>query len=203
MIKVIYCDELKADYQNLFDHAKINLGQIPAVDRVVNQIVTNRPRYEAVAKVIGLPWYLVGLIHNLECGLSFAKHLHNGDPIDKPTTHVPAGRPHTAKPWDWTWETSAEDALRMLHMDVWHDWSIPGILYKLEGYNGYGYRQYHPTVKSPYLWAGTNQYIKGKYIADGHFDANAVSKQLGIAAVLKRMYALGLVDGQSKPALSS
>ena len=34
------------------------------------------------------------------------------------------------------------------------------------------------------LWAGTNRYTKGKFIADHVFDANAVDKQLGSMAVL-------------------
>jgi len=32
-------------------------------------------------------------------------------------------------------------------IDKWGEWDISGILYKLEEYNGWGYRQYHPHVK--------------------------------------------------------
>jgi lysozyme family protein len=184
MIRIVYDDAMKADYQHLFNACQVRDKYIPQTDALVKQIAAHKLRYEAVAKVIGCPWYVVGCIHNLECGLSFAKHLHNGDPLSAKTTHVPANRPAGSPPW--TWEESATDALRLVHLDSWHDWSVPGILYKLEGYNGYGYRQYHPEVKSPYLWSGTNQYTKGKYIADGHYDKDCVSQQLGIAAILKR-----------------
>jgi lysozyme family protein len=40
---------------------------------------------------------------------------------------------------------------------------------------------------SPYIWASTDQYVEGKYIADGHYDPNAVDHQLGCAALLARM----------------
>jgi lysozyme family protein len=192
MNRVIWCEELRADYKELFQHAVVHPAMVPATDKLVDRIAHNRSRYENVSERVlaptqsPVPWYVIGIIHLEECGLSFDKHLHNGDPLSKPTTHVPAGRPHTTPPWDWTWEESAADALIMLHFNQWHDWGIEGILYKLELYNGLGYRQYHPTVKSPYLWAGTNQYVKGKYVADGRFDPNAVSKQIGVAAILKR-----------------
>jgi lysozyme family protein len=45
----------------------------------------------------------------------------------------------------------------------------------------------HPEVLTPYLWSFTNHYTKGKFVADGKFDANAVSKQCGAAAILKLM----------------
>ena len=32
------------------------------------------------------------------------------------------------------------------------------------GFNGWGYRLYHPNVKTPYLWSYTDKYSKGKYI---------------------------------------
>ncbi len=55
----------------------------------------------------------------------------------------------------------------------------------MEMYNGPGYAK--RGLPSPYIWAGTNQYAKGKYIADGHFDPNAVDHQLGCAGLIARM----------------
>ena len=40
-------------------------------------------------------------------------------------------------------------------------------------------------VPNPYLWSFTTEYIKGKYVADGRYDPNAVSKQPGVAAIMK------------------
>ena len=76
------------------------------------------------------------------------------------------------------------DALKVCppHAADWHDWSIGGALTLLEQYNGLGY--FHMERPSPYVWSGTDQYNRGKYIADGHYDPNAVDKQLGCATML-------------------
>ena len=59
----------------------------------------------------------------------------------------------------------------------------------LELYNGEGYENYHH-MASPYLWAGTDQYVSGKYVADGKFDAAKVDTQLGCAVLLTAMRTL-------------
>lgn len=38
-----------------------------------------------------------------------------------------------------------------------------------------------------FLWSFSTIYEKGKFVADGKFDANAVSKQCGAALLLKVM----------------
>ncbi len=55
----------------------------------------------------------------------------------------------------------------------------------LEQYNGLGYAS--KGLPSPYIWAGTDQYTKGKYVADHVYDPNAVDQQLGCAGLLKFM----------------
>ena len=79
----------------------------------------------------------------------------------------------------------------------WTDWGIGGICYKLEGYNGWGYRQHD--VNTPYLWSYSNLYTSGKYIADGHWSDSAVSRQCGAAVILRRMMERGLIDLPSPP----
>ena len=71
------------------------------------------------------------------------------------------------------------------HAAHWHDWSIGGALTLLEQYNGLGYASMG--IPSPYVWASTDQYHAGKYIADGHFDPHAIDHQVGCAALLARM----------------
>src|SRR5260221_396083 len=75
------------------------------------------------------------------------------------------------------WEDSAIDALKFDNMTGVTKWTLPVILFKLEGFNGFGYRTRHHEVLTPYLWSFTNHYLKGKFTADGKFDPNAVSKQ--------------------------
>jgi lysozyme family protein len=66
-------------------------------------------------------------------------------------------------------------------------WPLSVILFKLEGFNGFGYRTKHPEVLTPYLWSFSNHYTKGKFTVDRKFDANAVSKQCGAAVLLLSM----------------
>jgi lysozyme family protein len=181
---------LRADYQQLFDTCQIKPDSAKAVDRLARQIMANEARYRSVAEPLGVPWYVLGVIHAMEAGLDFDCHLHNGDPLSARTAQVPAGRPRTGEP-PFSWEDSACDALALEKYAQWSDWSIPGILFKWESYNGWGYRKHHPEVKSPYLWSATCQYACGKYVKDGLWSATAVSRQIGAAALLRRLAELG------------
>ncbi|WDF54391.1 hypothetical protein [Mucilaginibacter sp. KACC 22063] len=138
-----------------------------------------------------VPWYFIACVHYMECGFSFKKHLHNGDPLTGYTVHVPAHRPKVGHAPPFTFEESAVDAIKLMKYDQVTNWSLPYILLKLEGYNGFGYNR--KGIKSPYLWSFSNHYTKGKYVKDGVFDANAVSTQMGAAVILKRMEERGLI----------
>lgn len=181
------------DYQQLFNSCMIRDSRIGEVTSAADQIHENRSRYEEVAENLGLPWFVIGVIHLMEASLNFTRHLHNGDPLTGRTVHVPKGRPRVGNP-PFTWEESATDALLLEKMDRWSDWTVPGTLYKLEAYNGWGYRKWHPEVLSPYLWSGSNHYTSGKYVADGTFSNTAVSRQVGAAVVLRRMVEMGLAS---------
>jgi lysozyme family protein len=156
---------------------------------VISNIRSNQARYEAISREAGgsIPWDFIAIIHNLECSLNFNKHLHNGDPLTRRTVRVPANRPPGNPPF--TFDKSAVDALTMpgkaYHREA--DWGLPATLYRLEGFNGLGYLKYHPNVKSPYLWSGSNHYTRGKYVADGQWSSSAVSKQLGTALLMKEL----------------
>lgn len=192
MNKVEWNADLKDEYNKLFFLCKVKPERVVVVDSYANKIEANKPRYEAIAHHVGCPWWVVGVIHLMECGLRFNAHLHNGDPLTARTKHIPSGRPVAGNP-PFVFEDSAIDALTMKGFHKEKDWSIARVLFILEGYNGYGYRQYHPSVKTPYLWSFTNWYTKGKYVADGKYDGEAVSQQMGIAAVLKRMQERNLI----------
>ena len=177
---------LRREYTLLYKSCLIRPARKAVVDRIARGLAANRARYEKVASAVGLPWYVVAVIHSMEAGGDFSRHLHNGDPLTARTTHVPAGRPATGNP-PFTWEQSAIDALTYQGLGKWKDWSVPGALYKLEGYNGWGYRDHHSQVLSPYLWSFSNHYARGKYVADGKFSATAISQQCGAAVLLKRL----------------
>ena len=175
---------LRNEYHQLFNTCLIPQKNYSAIDGCVDRILAGRPRYEAVSARTGVPWYFIGVLHMMECSGRFDGHLHNGDPLTARTVQVPAGFPKSSKP-PYTWEASAEDALRLKKLDQWTDWSIPAMLYKMEEYNGFGYQR--RGVRSPYLWSYSNHYAKGKFVKDGLFDPNAVSKQIGGAVILRRL----------------
>jgi lysozyme family protein len=144
-----------------------------------------KSRYQAVAAKTGVPWAVIAVIHERECSQDWTGSLAQGDPWDRVSTHVPAGR----GPFR-SWEEAAIDALVNCSPYAARnkDWSIGGTLIKLEEYNGLGYAS--RGKPSPYIWSGTDQYICGKYVRDGVFDPNAVDSQLGCAGLLMAMMAL-------------
>ncbi len=185
-MSIRFTEALAAEYSRLHDTCEIRPERFAVVDRAVSAIVAKKSRYEAAVSGLGIPWYFVGGIHNLESSLSFERHLHNGDPLTARTVQVPAGRPIAGEP-PFTWEESAADALALDRLDRVEEWSLPRLLYEAEKYNGWGYRRFHPEVLSPYVWSFTKHYDKGKYVADGRFSHTAVSQQCGFAAVLRRL----------------
>ncbi len=148
-----------------------------------------RSRYERVGSATGVPWFFIAVTHGLEASFNFRAHLHNGDfPLTARTRQVPAGRPSVWLPPS-DWESSARDALRLLGYTGQKDWSLERTLYRLEAYNGLGYRRIG--VPTPYLWSFSNQYERGKFVADGKFNHNARSQQCGAAVMLKLLEEAG------------
>ena len=178
-------NDLRADYSRLFETCSVRPQYQPNIDKAVDKMIAHKDRYQALSAAVGVPWTLIAVLHELECSQSFDRHLHNGDPLSAKTVQRPPGRPPGSPPW--TWEVSATDALTVEGFPKWSDWSVGGTLYKLECYNGAGYRLYHPSVLTPYLWSYSNHYSSGKYKADGVFSPSLVSKQPGTAMLLRRL----------------
>lgn len=174
---------LRTEYQAYYDACRVRPECRGNVAYYVRRLRNGRPLYEAVGRDLnGIPWAFIGAIHAMECGFNFAGHLHNGDPLSARTVQVPKGRPLTGAP-PYTWRESAIDALTMKGFHDVRDWSIPHMLYLLERYNGMGYRMRR--LASPYLWSFSNHYSRGKFVKDGIYDPHAVSKQCGVAVMLK------------------
>lgn len=192
---VPFTEELAREYQAMFDTATIRPERAGEVRWAVGRVLrpASLARYTTVARATGVPVPVVGILHCLEAALSFDGHLHNGDPLDGRTVRVPANRPATGQP-PFAWEDSAIDALRLKKLDSWSDWSLPGIAYVFEGYNGFGYRTKGTGVPSPYLWSATTAYTAGKFVADHRFDPMAVSRQCGAMALLRHMLERGGVS---------
>jgi len=189
---MILTPELTGEYRRLWTECQIRSERVQPTRAIVQKIMDNSARYEAVAAGTVIPWWAVALIHRMEAGGNFGLHLHNGDPLRARTVQYPSGRPAKGDP-PFTWEESAVDAILFERWDKWTDWSLPGTLYKLESYNGMGYRKHHPAVLTPYLWAGSILYVRGKYTGDGQFDPATISKQIGAAVVLKELESQGKI----------
>ncbi len=193
-------ESFKTEYQHLFDTCIIRESKYPLLDKCVQTIVAGKNQYDAISEATGIPWYFIGIVHNMESSCNFNKHLHNGDPLTARTVQVPKGNPKKGNP-PFSFFESAVDALNIEGFTQLSDWSIAGILYSFEKYNGFGYRK--KNINSPYLWGGSNQYSKGKYVKDGMFDPQAVSSQIGTGVILRRMSELqiavaGALDGISQ-----
>jgi lysozyme family protein len=170
--------KLQDEYYRQWAQMNIDPAKLTEIDSDLEQIVRHQAQYDSVSVATGVPWYVIAVIHCLEGSLNFETHLHNGDPLTARTIDDPKGRPPTGTP-PFSWEESAIDALRFDNIAGNHEWSIAGIAYLLEGYNGWGYRIFHPDVNTPYLWSFSDLYRSGKYIQDGRFSQTAVSDQCG------------------------
>lgn len=197
-------EQLKDEYAQLWASMAVRTSFKPALDASAKTIIANKERYQAVAEMTKVPWYVIGLIHQMEANCSFGCHLHNGDSLARKTVQVPANRPTTGQ-GPFQWEASACDALLMKNLETVNDWSVERICFELERYNGWGYRNYHKTTLTPYLWSGTTHYARGKYVADGKWDSKHVSKQTGAIALLKTLMELdtsikpGVVEVEAAP----
>ena len=184
-------EELADEYVRFFLAADYKNDRKALVRKLSLKALENRGRYEAVGNDLAIPWWFIAVIHLLESTYNFRTHLHNGDRLDARTFRVPSGRPKTGNP-PFSWEDSARDALRHHELANLEEWSLPRALWRLERYNGFGYRS--KRIATPYLWSFSTIYKKGKFIGDGVFKRSAVSKQCGCATVLKFLHEENHID---------
>ena len=133
----------------------------------------------------------MGLCHYRESNFNFDTYLGNGQSLARVTTIVPKGRGPFTGPDAFI--NGAIDALRLEGFIGANDWGIARALYRLEGFNGYGY--HGAGVNSPYLYGGSTIYgppeaKSGKYVADHVFNPSVVDTQLGTAVILKALMQL-------------
>lgn len=177
---------LEAEYERRWADMIIKPQLCAALDRTAKTILAGKARYQAVAAQTGVPWAFIGVLHHREAGCDFRGVLHNGEKIlgtGRKTRLVPKGRGPFA-----TWEQAAHDALAIKGYGPGFAWSIARCLYEGERFNGFGYRMHG--VPSAYLWSFSDQYARGKYVADGVWSAQTVDKQMGIAPLMKRLMLL-------------
>jgi lysozyme family protein len=188
-------EALKPGYAELIRTMVIHPSKKAVIDTVARRILSFKDKYVRISALTataanghkGIPWQFIALAHLMEANGNWNSHLANGDPLRARTVHVPAGRIPDKEP-PYTFTEAALDALRFAGLDTIPDFPLTRMAWVSERYNGMGYRKHG--VNSPYLWAGTNHYTKGRYVLDGVYDPNSVSQQLGTMAVLQRVMAL-------------
>jgi len=182
------------EYVEFFLGAGVASGKKTQVEHMAKTAWAHRATYEEAGSPLGIPWWFIAGLHQMESTYNFKRHLHNGDPLDARTVQVPAGRPVAGNP-PFTFAESTTDALVQKGFDGKTDWSLPRALYRFEAYNGWGYRP--RGIATPYLWGFSTLHEEGKYVADGTFDANAITKQCGVATMLRELANMGHVSFES------
>lgn len=168
------------DYQRHW--ANLVITRPHDIETAANLIISHKDRYKELEGLTNVPWYFIGICHYRESDCNFGTHLHNGDSLRARTHNVPAGRPIKGSP-PFSFNESAIDALGFQGFLGQKDWSIERISYRFETFNGFGYRM--NGVPSAYLYSGTNQYTRGKYVADHVFDPTVADVQVGTMGILK------------------
>lgn len=181
LISVSY-DNLGPKIKKLWSTCEIRPEKLNQVKHVHEKIHAGIARYKIAESLTGVPWFIIGLIHNMEASCRWDTYLGNGQPLNRVTTIVPIGR----GPFK-TWEEGAVDALSTGRWaGVNKDTPIERLLYLLESYNGWGYEGKLPEGQgTPYLWSFTNKYVKGLYWPDHVFNSEKISDQVGCACPLK------------------
>lgn len=165
--------------------SKAKLTRGPEFAKPAKTAVANKERYLEIASRSGMPdiaWVFIAVSHYRESSQNFSDSLAQGDPWNRISVHVPAGRGPFA-----SFEDAAVDALVKCspYAARLKDWSIGGTLTNLERFNGLGYAS--KGKPSPYVWSGTDHYEKGKYVADGVYDPEKIDAQLGVAGLIMTM----------------
>lgn len=180
-------ETLRPEYERLV--ATVRNTRLREAEATAHRYRAWLDRYRPVSQATGVPVVLIAAFHYRESSGAFDTNLANGDPLTRPTTHVPAGRPPLAEGMSFPvgWGYAAIDALRYDHVADLFDmqWTWAVACWKAESYNGMGPRA--RGIHTGYLWAGTNHYIKGKYVADGLWNPEKADNQLGVVPLMAAM----------------
>jgi lysozyme family protein len=93
-------------------------GLFPPIAALLDAVQA-KARYEAVSAKTAVPFQVIAVTHERECGQSWKGSLAQGDPLDKKSVHVAAGR----GPFP-SWKACAVDALMNCapYAGHWTDW---------------------------------------------------------------------------------
>jgi lysozyme family protein len=182
-----YTKSYLANANSMYNSAVISNNFLGTCKTFYNKAVANKATYQRIANAVNsaIPWYFIAVLHNRESDCNFNTHLYNGDSLKARTVNAPNGLPKAAPKngVSYTFEESAIDTLFNKGLNKWTDFSIAGMIYCSERYNGWGYA-WRKKI-SPYVWSGTQHYKGGKFVTDHIFSDTAIDKQVGTVALLK------------------
>lgn len=167
-----------------------------SLDRLVEIYEANRDRYEAVSEQTNLPPELIAALHFRESSGNFGTYMHQGDPLGRPPRNHP-----TDIPTFHEWEPSAEHALNDSYkkriqddLGITRDTTdLAAMAAYAEYYNGLGY--HYAGRDNPYVYAGTDAYTGGKYVADGRYSSRVYDEQPGVLAMVQTLRGEEVLDG--------
>lgn len=204
-------EKMRPEYEAWLASAKL----LPGIERqaklAAQKLYRNIADYRAVEKATGVPAIVTMPINMRESSGNMQTFLGNGQSLLHTTTIVPKGfGPFLKKDGTGDWAAGAIAAIRHDKLNrvasMPGGWTGPRALFEWEGYNGFGFRDYHKH-RSTYIVAGTNLQQRGKYKSDGDWDGNLWDPQLGTLAIARALVDIdktlaipGLVPGIVAPA---
>lgn len=181
-------DSLKSEYERNWANLEIRPARLEDANAVARKAIKGKATYQQVERLTDVPWHFIALCHYRESNFDFDTYLGNGESLHRATSIVPKGRGPFASFVD-----GAVDALRIENYVGAKDWGVARTLFRLEGFNGFGYHA--KGCNSPYLYGGSTLYgppeaRAGKFVRDHVFDPSHVDSQLGTAVILHAMMSL-------------
>lgn len=194
-----FFEQLRPEIEANLAACKILPSRLAEVDQVVEHKLlrfVQQDRYAAASSATGVPVPFMAASFEREASSDFTRSPAQGDPLDEVSTHVPKGLGPYLGPDAWT--RAAEDAYRIDGLDKVGaaNWTWALGCYYGEAFNGWGYRDWH-RMRTPYLWGATNLQQRGKYEADGRFNASMWDEQLGMVPLMMRL--VEMVPGLTFP----
>lgn len=160
-------------FRDKWDHMVIKPEREKSFSDLAAFAIKHKTEYGAVENATGLPWPMVAVIHRREGDGNFDTYLGNGQSLHMRTTIVPKGR--------GPFESFLAGAIDAVKVEGWGhviDWRLEKQLYYCGLFNGLY------SLQTPYLWGGTNQQKRGKYVADHVYNPFVWDPQPGCAPIL-------------------
>ncbi len=161
-------------YARMWDGMVVNTSRRKEFENIAKYAIAHKLDYQTIEAASGVPWAMVAVIHRRESDADFSKYLGNGQSLRIRTTMVPRGR----GPFS-SFLAGALDALKIDGLTDVRDWRLEKQLYYCTTFNGWGYG-----TSSPYIWGGTNQQRRGKYVRDRVYNPFVWDMQPGCAPLL-------------------